>query len=285
MTKQSIKSEIVEAAQKAQCSFLEKNPSDTYIYELFTSQVTEAEYFVDVPIKNFVSLENRPFNQDTKSWKEAALKLKCNDWECVADDIRRYFHSELRKTKFPPITSSNPLTCFITGDSVGCEVGNHRLVAAVVWKAYHEGEDSVLKKVYCYHREVNASIKHILDVCVNSEHELFAYRESSSTSFLLYKYKNYWAMYKQHRRDDDNAYVKENYHYKLIGCGYFDWSLKLFMNTRMLITVLDYKLMMRSLELTSKGGPEFIKIDTDTIKLLVSNTLMNTAEKVKNDKS
>ncbi|MGL6310945.1 hypothetical protein [Aeromonas veronii] len=221
-----MKTEISNCAENSKAEFLNDEILLSEEIELFSNQVQKGQYYIDVPLKNIVGLEERKAFENCSNWREAAKNLDCNGWDKARDKIVDYFNSELKNNIFPMPGSDKPMTLFITGSAAYCQIGNHRLVAAMVWNTYNLGETTFLKKVKCVHQEVNSSLQSILNACAEGCGELYFYRKSTYVSYVLFKTNSFWELYKQDR-SDLKIHDSDIYQYFKISKGRFQWMMNL----------------------------------------------------------
>jgi len=222
-----MKSEIEKASNAAKAEYLSEDFFLSEHIEIFSNREVEGVYYTDVPLRNVVGMEKRKFSTACKNWREAAKELHCREWEHIRTEIVDYFQSELRDNEFPAPGSNGPLKLFVTGGAAYCSLGNHRLSAAMVWKAHNEGEDATLKKVMCFHQEVNRSLKKLLIACKKGKGKLFIYRVSSYVSYILFEGSVFWKLYKQ-KRVPLAVITHDCYQFSLIAVGPFQFPKRLF---------------------------------------------------------
>jgi hypothetical protein len=251
-----MKSIIDNAAQNAKAKYLDEKYLFTGLLYVLTDRNEDGIYYVDVPLRNVVAMEKKKFNRTGENWRDAAQKLDCEGWSNVKAEIEHYFKSDLRENEFPAPGSQKPLKLYVTGQAAFCKLGNHRLAAAMVWKADAEGYSSELKKAKCYHYRIHPTVVPILRKCEDGKGKLYVYEVDAYQSYILYERFGFWKLYRQ-KRVPLSPIVKDTYDYKLIFAG-----------------------PKLSINLLAKLSLNFVRIPVRVIELLLKESLVKDVPQV-----
>jgi hypothetical protein len=141
----------------------------------------DPKVFINVPLKNVISLGRRDFWEKGETWREVALRLHGTNW---GNEIFQYFESDLAENPFPAPESASELRLMCIGGVCECGNGNHRLVAAKNWLASKYGDDAHLKQVKVKYYPIRKVLKELLSSSLNEKSDLLF----SSVEYVENKY-------------------------------------------------------------------------------------------------
>lgn len=151
---------------------------DDYVYDgrflsIIGSNVDCIYEYINLPVRDLIGLYKPGDYIDYKTWRQAVMGLRCDDWDEYKKAIRTYFEGDVGHTTFPPPSSSGHLRISFVGGAGYCGIGNNRLVAAKVHLTHKYGELAYLKNAWCTYTPIHPELAKVLSSAVRDKAHIY----------------------------------------------------------------------------------------------------------------
>lgn len=151
---------------------------DDYVYDgrflsIIRSNDDSIYEYINLPVRDLIGLCKPGDYIGYKTWRQAVMGLRCDDWDELKKEIRQYFEGDVGNTMFPPQSSNGYLRINFVGGAGYCGIGNNRLVAAKVHLTHKFGEPAYLENAWCTYNPIHPRLAKVLSSAIRDKAHIY----------------------------------------------------------------------------------------------------------------